>query len=49
MFLLICFFFFVFQAKYGNDPVKLYEYLYGVVVKLRELVHVATNVRVYLE
>lgn len=45
MFLIIYPFFF-FQAKYGNDPVKLYEYFYGVVIKLRELVQLATNVSV---
>lgn len=32
------------EAKYGNDPVKLYEYFYGVVIKLRELVQLATNI-----
>lgn len=35
-----------FQGKYGNDPVKLYEYFCGVVYKLRELVHNATSVSI---
>lgn len=32
------------EGNYGNDPVKLYEHFYGVVTKLRELVHDATNI-----
>lgn len=34
------------EGKYGNDPVKLYEYFCGVVYKLRELVHNATSVSI---
>lgn len=32
------------EGKYGNDPVKLYEYFHGVVSKLRELVYDATSI-----
>lgn len=36
--------FFTYQAKYGNDPVKLFDFFHGVVSKLRELVISATTV-----